>query len=120
MVAGRKNYVENLKNMFPDDHEAIDKFMNILDVSHWNAWIENMQKCAFGYMRAANAQIGLRIRKIYCTLIFVKETQKLKGQMVSDNILSIKCLHYKSNAKRKTSFQHDVESILVTKPFLQE
>ena len=33
MVAGRANYVENLKTMFPDDHEAIDKFMHILDVS---------------------------------------------------------------------------------------
>ena len=33
MVAGRANYVENLKTLFPDDHAAIDKFMHILDVS---------------------------------------------------------------------------------------
>ena len=33
MIAGRKNYVDNLKTFFPEDHEAIDKFMSIVDVS---------------------------------------------------------------------------------------
>ena len=33
MIAGRKNYVDNLKTFFPEDHEAINKFMSIVDVS---------------------------------------------------------------------------------------
>lgn len=31
LVAGKKNFVEGLKNSFPNDHEAIDKYMELLN-----------------------------------------------------------------------------------------